>query len=209
MLYPSNYTAHHIKLPIKPLTFEVLVFSLHLAAISLVSVTIYCPGNRAPCNDFFLELTSLFKITTIYSSSLLMSGDFNVHIDDINDNNSKHFAANLDSFYLNQHVCQPAHSCGHTLNLAISRSDLLSSGVNIDCQFTLTMVSFAAACLLMLPLTIVATSIVLNLLVTGTSSILPHFLVPYADLRYAIIHFTSLCLLLSYSAHTNTRSLKF
>ena len=132
LLYRSNYIARRIQLPIKPLTFEVLVCSLRLAAISLVSVTTYRPGSRVPCNDFFLELTSLFEIITIYRSNLLISGDFNVHVDDINDNNGKRYAAILDSFDLTQHVCQPTHSCGHTLDLVITRSGLQPSSVNID-----------------------------------------------------------------------------
>ena len=132
LLYCSNYMARRIQLQIKPLTFEVLVCSLRLAAISLVSVTIFRPGSRVPCNDFFLELTSLFEIITIYHNNLLISGDFNVHVDDINDNNGKRFAAILDSFDLTRHVCQPTHSCGHTLDLVITRSDLQPSSVNID-----------------------------------------------------------------------------
>ena len=71
-------------------------------------------------------------------------------------------------------------------------------------------ISFAAACLLTLPLTIVTASCILNLLVTGSSSMLPHFLTPCADLRYAIIHVTLLCLLPSLlTLTTNTRSPKF
>ena len=68
----------------------------------------------------------------MYCSSLLISADFNVHIDDISDNNDKHFTTILDSFDLTQHVCQPTHSCGHTLDLVITLYDLLPSSVNID-----------------------------------------------------------------------------
>lgn len=68
LLYRSGYTARRIQLPFKPLTFEVLVCSLRLASTPLISVTIYRPGSRAPCNDFFTEITSLFDIIATYRS---------------------------------------------------------------------------------------------------------------------------------------------
>ena len=53
LLYRSSYIARRIQLPIKPLTFEVLVYSLRLAAIYLVNVTKYRLGSRAPVTTFF------------------------------------------------------------------------------------------------------------------------------------------------------------
>ena len=126
LLYRSNYIARRIQLP------EVLVCSLRLAAISQVSVTINRPGSRAPCNEFFLKFTSLFAIITIDRCSLLISGDFSVFVGDINDNNGMRFAAIFDSFDLIQHICQPTHSCGHTLDLVITRSEEQPSSVNIE-----------------------------------------------------------------------------
>ena len=43
--------------------------------------------------------------------------DFNIHIDNMTDGNAKEFSSVLDMFGLWQHVTEPTHLWGHTLDL--------------------------------------------------------------------------------------------
>ena len=52
---------------------------------------------------------------------ILIAGDFNIHVDDIKNVDAVTFLDVLESFGLQQHVTQPIHVLGHTLDLIISR----------------------------------------------------------------------------------------
>ena len=54
---------------------------------------------------------------------LLITGDFNVHVDTPNDPTAAKFLSILESFGLVQHVTVPTHVAGHTLDLVIIRED--------------------------------------------------------------------------------------
>ena len=53
---------------------------------------------------------------------LVISGDFNLHLDDLRDNDTKKFMDLLETFSLSQHVSGPTHLSGHTLDLIVTRS---------------------------------------------------------------------------------------
>ena len=73
--------------------------------------------------DEFAELLSV--ICTDYNF-FIITGDFNIHVDNNMDSNAKELSALLDTFGLFQHVKGPTHTRGHTLDLVISK------GVNIS-----------------------------------------------------------------------------
>ena len=52
---------------------------------------------------------------------LLITGDFNIHVDVPNDSNAARFLELLTSMGLEQHVDKPTHISGHTLDLIITR----------------------------------------------------------------------------------------
>ena len=54
--------------------------------------------------------------------ALVISGDFNLHLDDLRDYDTKKFMNLLETFSLSQHVSGPTHLSGHTLDLIITRS---------------------------------------------------------------------------------------
>ena len=55
------------------------------------------------------------------SDKLLMTGDFNFHMDVPTDSNNIHLRDLLDAMGLVQHVKQPTHIHGHTLDSIITR----------------------------------------------------------------------------------------
>ena len=59
---------------------------------------------------------------------LLVSGDFNFHLDDPSDADARKFMELMDTFGLLQHITTPTHVSGHTLDVIISRS---SNDINV------------------------------------------------------------------------------
>ena len=70
-----------------------------------------------------VEFRSLLEQYVTDSSSLLITGDFNLHVDNNLDKSSQDFLALIGSFNLKQHVCSPTHRAGHILDLLITRDD--------------------------------------------------------------------------------------
>ena len=66
-----------------------------------------------------VEFGSLLEQYVMDSSSLLITGDFNLHIDNNLDKSSQDFLALIDLFNLKQHVCSPTHHAGHILDILI------------------------------------------------------------------------------------------
>jgi hypothetical protein len=61
-------------------------------------------------------------------------GDFNFHTDDLTNHNACEFSNLLDTFNMSQHVSEPTHQSGHTLDLLITRQD--SNLINGICVHT-------------------------------------------------------------------------
>ena len=59
-----------------------------------------------------------------YSKSLIIAGDFNLHLHDPPDSHAKRFVLDmLDTFGLRQLVHGATHKKGHTLDLLVTRSE--------------------------------------------------------------------------------------
>ena len=71
----------------------------------------------------------------LIKENLLISGDFNIHVDNIHDSDAIKFSDLLESFGLKQHVTGPTHKDGHTLDLIVTQcSDrILSAPPKVDC----------------------------------------------------------------------------
>ena len=54
--------------------------------------------------------------------AFVISGDFNLNLDDFRDIDTTKFEDLLETFNLSQHVSGPTHLSGHTLDLIITRS---------------------------------------------------------------------------------------
>ncbi len=63
---------------------------------------------------------------------LLISGDFNFHLDDKANTDTMKFNEMLETFGLKQHVSTPTHSSNHILDLLITRSTTDIKILSID-----------------------------------------------------------------------------
>ena len=79
--------------------------------------------NNVPTSVFLDEISELFAALSTTPDRLLITGDFNVHVDTPNDPTAAKSLSILESFGLVQHVAVPTHVAGHTLDLVITRED--------------------------------------------------------------------------------------
>ena len=102
---------------------DVLVKYLN-ACIRLVIVYRPPPSeqNGLKENDFFDEFNSLLECWAITSSKLLITSDFNFHVNKPSETYAKKFLRMLNGFNLEQHVSEATHKNGNTLDLLITRS---------------------------------------------------------------------------------------
>ena len=64
----------------------------------------------------------LAKYATV-DKNLIIVGDLNFHLDSKSDRDAARFTSVLQSFGLRQHVQEPTHIRGHTLDVVITRDD--------------------------------------------------------------------------------------
>ena len=70
---------------------------------------------------FLKEFADLMESVILSKERLLVLGDFNIHVDVPNDIDAVKFLDLLESLGLEQHVTEPTHIFGHTLDLVITR----------------------------------------------------------------------------------------
>lgn len=54
------------------------------------------------------------------NSNIVITGDFNIHVDDVEDPDVNVFLDTLEALGLTQHVCEPTHEKGYILDLVIT-----------------------------------------------------------------------------------------
>ena len=64
----------------------------------------------------------MLKFDISSKADLIFVGDFNIHVDDLNDLNTLYFLKLINTFNLCQHVCLPTHNSGHILDLIITNA---------------------------------------------------------------------------------------
>src|SRR6266536_1455132 len=126
-MYRSYLNISQFSLPSFPL-FECIAATIKSRAAPLTIVTIYRPPSLS-LSIFLNDFAKLLEILTPLHSNLIISGDFNIHMDDNSDHYASAFNTLLQTFDLSQHVKFQTHTHGHTLDLLITRSDstLISS----------------------------------------------------------------------------------
>jgi len=98
---------------------------VHQQVINIVSVyrPPYSTEHPISSRVFFNEFSAYLEDIVMAPGILLITGDFNFHVDCRSDNDAKNFADILQTFGLQQHVQVPTHLTGHTLDLIITRSN--------------------------------------------------------------------------------------
>ena len=133
VLYRSYFKISEIPPPTAS-SFESLCFKLSLPCKTLNFLSVYRPPSGS-VPSFLEEFSDLLAILCSQPAELVISGDFNLHVDDSSSSQTRSFLDLLESFGLKQHVNFPTHDSGHSLDLVITRSSSSSFLSNIHSHF--------------------------------------------------------------------------
>ena len=75
------------------------------------------------CSNFLTEIDDFLSDVYMSANKIVALGDFNLHIDVPTKSDVATFMSILSSLNMSQHVVDPTHKCGHTLDLIITRFD--------------------------------------------------------------------------------------
>src|SRR5215469_10066048 len=118
VIFRSCLSISDIALPVLS-SFESLCFSLTLSAQSFTFIGVYRPPSSS-LSEFLDDFPVLLSDLCSKPSPLVISGDFNIHVDDLNSFGTRSFLDTLHSFDLRQFVDFSTHDSGHTLDLISS-----------------------------------------------------------------------------------------
>jgi len=122
LIYRDSIVAKRIAVDAIPRTFEFILTMLKISRSNVIVFSVYRTGPVTV--DFYDELTSVLELLIVHSCPVLITGDFNIHLDDPRDKDAIKFNDILDSFGLVQSVHDPTHLQGRTLDAIITRKDL-------------------------------------------------------------------------------------
>ena len=105
---PSNFLSGLLKCTI---ALHVIVYRPPYSSLHPVSASV-----------FFDEFPQFLENVVTCPVVLVISGDFNLHLDDLRDNDTKTFMDLLETFSLSQHVSGPTYLSDHTQDLIITPS---------------------------------------------------------------------------------------
>ena len=115
-------------------SFEASEWLVNPAATTRLRVVIvyrppYSVKHPVSTSTFITEFSDYLESLVMSSEPLLILGDFNIHMDLPDDTDCRNMSDLLVSMGLKQHVLQPTHELGHTLDLIITRiSDNIIAG---------------------------------------------------------------------------------
>ena len=82
----------------------------------------YSHTHPVTISTFITEFANLLESVVLLNEQLLKCGDFRIHVNSSNDDNAIKFKDLLESTSLVQHVTEPTHEHGNTLDSIITRS---------------------------------------------------------------------------------------
>ena len=93
----------------------------HKVRIVVVYRLQYSPNHPVTTGVFFEEFSDYLESIIFSSEPLLVTDDFNIHVDVVGDPDREKFLELLETIRLQQHVVTPTHESRHTLDLIITR----------------------------------------------------------------------------------------
>ena len=121
-------------------SMQVLELSLTIYSKKYTLVVIYRsePTNKHwyTMSTFFKEMNKLLAHYNMFKNEVIIMGDFNIHVNKENDRNAQKFQEILDTFNLVQHIKEPTHKHGNTLDLLITRKNTKMIDFSVNSQLS-------------------------------------------------------------------------
>ena len=126
VVYKSSFVTRQLDTP-NSKTFELMGLHLRNGSHSTRLIVVYRPPPNTKsgytASEFLIDLFAhLMDSMAMDASNLLVAGDFNFHLDDKLNNDTRRCIDLLKPGNLTQHVEGPTHVAGHTIDLLITRS---------------------------------------------------------------------------------------
>ena len=102
-------------------SFECVVWSLHLHPEKLHIMTVYRPPNLSTINSFTNSFISTIENALPKYKNLIITGDFNIHVEDLEDSSAQDFVDTVNAIGLKIYTSFETHKDGHFLDLVISQ----------------------------------------------------------------------------------------
>ena len=107
-------------------TFQYVVWKVETHGNTVTCIVIYRPPysatNQETVTKFVDEFTVWLASISGSFSNMIVLGDFNIHINDENDNEASIFVDTMIALGFNQHVSFPMHRAGNILDLVFTET---------------------------------------------------------------------------------------
>jgi len=103
---------HHIRVPCG---------FVSTASCHFILLGVYRPDSQALSAIFFNDLSTVFDQLATYQCPVVVCDDFNIHVHVHDDAHALCLTQLLQCYGFIQHIAQPTHKDGHTLDLVITR----------------------------------------------------------------------------------------
>ncbi len=137
---PPKINGHDNTGPQNISTMEILETLLTVNNKKVRIVCIYRPdsskANKYKMSKFYEEINELMVHYNMCSEEVIMIGDYNFHMNKPERSDVKKFTQILDICNLIQHVTEPTHELGNTLDLLITRKDTCVIEHSVDFQLS-------------------------------------------------------------------------
>ena len=100
-------------------TMECSDFAVSLPGLTLNMAVIYRPPDKSICS-FVSDILDYMERNINSTGKLLLTGDFNIHVNEPESPDANTFLDVLDSFGLQNHISFPKHHLNNTLDLVIT-----------------------------------------------------------------------------------------
>ena len=100
-------------------TMEYSDFAVSLPGLSLNMAVIYRPPDKS-VHSFVSDFLDYMERNIYSTGKLLLTGDFNIHVNNLESPDANTFLDVLDSFGLQNHISFPTHHLNNTLDLVIT-----------------------------------------------------------------------------------------
>ena len=112
-------------------SFEHQTVNLFYEPDVLRIITVYNPSGNFT-TVFYTKFDDLLLHLQTTIGKHLIVGDFNFHVNNQSGSGANIFKALLNQYNLSQHLTIPTHTAGNTLDLVITRNNLLVTGIKSE-----------------------------------------------------------------------------
>ena len=124
MIYSEQINVEKQEISKKYNQFELLTISVRFKASKVNIAIVYRPSpskkNKLKLRLFWNQWTDFLSSYTTRTQEFIILGDLNFHLDNLQNASTKKFNKILSEFGLSQHINEPTHAKGHTLDVLIT-----------------------------------------------------------------------------------------